>query len=172
MTLTRNFVATLKLRSYFSFPPAYHLTYQPLQPPPPTGRVRRHFTLRTSSSTHLALFLLLSSRFLPLYRVANFTVSARVDQRNSATRSFISFKKIFPYFNEKSFFSVGQSLLLDSYNILPPPSVTSSFFGNPLLNSAYFPPYPIYKYHLDFVPPFPVLGTKWRENLRDDDDIF
>lgn len=140
--------------------------YQPTSPTTPSPTLgRRHFTPRissSSSSTHLALFLLLSSRFLPLYRVANFTVSARVDQRNSAIRSFISFKKIFPYFNEKSFsFSVGQSLLLVQH---PPPFLTSSFF-NPLfwILLIFF-----YKYHLHFVPPFlRVLGTKWRENLRD-----
>lgn len=67
MTLTRNFAATLKLRSYFSSPPAYHLTNQPLQQPPPP-----HWVVVTSRHESPPPPPLLTWLCFSFYQVASF----------------------------------------------------------------------------------------------------
>lgn len=169
MTLTRNFAATLKLRSYFSSPPAYHLTNQPLQQPPPPYWVvvtSRHeppppppplLTWLCFSFYQVASFPCIASP-ISLSRLGSTKGIPRLGLLYPLKRfSRTLMKKASPPPWDSRYYSTTSSSLPDLFILQPP-----------LLNSAYFLLYPIYKYHLHFVPPFPrVLGTKWRENLRD-----
>lgn len=140
-------------------PPTYLPTNQPTSPTP-------HRVVATSRYEP-TLYSTLTWLCFSFYQVASFPCIASPISlsRLGSTKGIPRLGLLYPLkrFSRtlmKKAFSVGQSLLLDSRNILPPWLLHSSATPSPppLLNSAYFLPYlSIYKYHLDFVPP-PVLG--------------